>query len=172
MKFLLTSIGSTSWAITTRRAFLFSTNAVTWLMPYFTLMGFFPGASCLPSAFFSAFAVRRAFFSAFVSGRILCNNLNNCVAVRKSFTHEHFDTNMTLHMNSAKWHLVYPWTENHVLLAKAIHAHNLGKTLVFFYIAFFTQHIVMLFFENQINCNFGPEQWMPILVVANFYHTC
>ena len=83
MKFLLTSIGSTSWAMTTRRAFLFSTNAVTWLMPYFTLMGFFPGASCLPSAFFSALAVRRAFFSAFVSGRILCNNLNNCVAERK-----------------------------------------------------------------------------------------
>ena len=58
-------------------------------------------------------------------------------------------------MSSDTYGTLYPWTENHVLLAKAIHAHNLGKTLVFFYIAFFTQHIVMLFFENQINCNFG-----------------
>ena len=56
------SIGSTSWAMTTRRAFLFSTSQVIWLIPYFRLTGF---VLPVPS---EAYLVRRSFFSALLSG--------------------------------------------------------------------------------------------------------
>ena len=50
-------MGSTSWAMTTSWAFFCSTRLVTWLIPYFSTMGFFPGATSCPSLFFWAISV-------------------------------------------------------------------------------------------------------------------
>lgn len=53
---LHTSIGSTSWAITTNWAFFCSTNLVTVLVPALRVLGFFEGVSSFLATFASALA--------------------------------------------------------------------------------------------------------------------
>ncbi len=74
-------MGSTSWAMTTRDAFLASTRAVMWLMPYFTFTGLGPLSALSVAALASAALLRRAFFSAELSGRYLVSRRNSSVAV-------------------------------------------------------------------------------------------
>ncbi|GMC39807.1 unnamed protein product [Saccharomyces cerevisiae] len=76
------SIGSTSLAIKTNLAFLFSIKETTWFKPYLTAYGF-GEASCLdlPSAIAAASLVNLSFFSAAVSGLYLLNNLKVSAAV-------------------------------------------------------------------------------------------
>jgi len=80
------SIGSTSSAITTSWAFLASTKAVMWLIPYLTTTGFLPWSTLLPSAAELATAARRSFFSFLVSGLYLLRSLKTWVAVFLSKT--------------------------------------------------------------------------------------
>merc|ERR1740130_2579757 len=73
------SIGSTSWAITTSLAALFSTSVVTWLRPYFTTTGFLVFTSW-PAFFCWAISIRRAFFASRVSGMYFLQSLSTCAA--------------------------------------------------------------------------------------------
>ena len=77
---MLTSTGSTSWAMITNWAFLDSTSVVTVLVPARTTGGLFVGASGFPFARSSALAFSLSFFCCFVSGRYLSSRRNNCEA--------------------------------------------------------------------------------------------
>ena len=72
------SMGSTSWAMTTSFAFFASTSAVTWLIPNLTTVGFGPCSTLSPPAAFSASKAIRVFLAAVVSGRCasLCHEEN------------------------------------------------------------------------------------------------
>merc|ERR1719321_73387 len=73
------SIGSTSCAMTTSFAVLFSTNVVTWLRPYFRTTGFLLFTS--PPAFFcSAASIKRAFLASRVSGVYFLQSLSTWAA--------------------------------------------------------------------------------------------
>merc|ERR1719266_2752325 len=61
------SIGSTSWGITTSFAWLFSISVVTWLRPYLMTWGFLLFTSW-PSFFCCAVSINRFFFASRVSG--------------------------------------------------------------------------------------------------------
>lgn len=74
---ILTSIGSTSCAMTTSWAFFCSTNLVTEFAPARMIFPFLEGASSFPAAFDSAFAFKRFCLANFVSGRYFSNSLNN-----------------------------------------------------------------------------------------------
>lgn len=63
-KCTITSMGSTSWEMTTNLALPSSTRVVTWLRP--NLM--WTGLAVLPAPPFSAAVLRRSFFSCLVSG--------------------------------------------------------------------------------------------------------
>ncbi len=80
---LITSIGSTSWAMTTSWAFFCSTSVTTVLTPVRTTSGRLVGVSCLPAALSAALLTKRARRSFLVSGRYLSNSLNNCEAKNK-----------------------------------------------------------------------------------------
>lgn len=77
----LTSIGSTSWAMTTNWAFFCSINLVTVLVPAFNVFGRFFGWTSLPLALASAIFFKRCFLANEVSGRYFSSILNNCTAV-------------------------------------------------------------------------------------------
>lgn len=77
----LTSIGSTSWAMTTSWAFFCSTNLVTVLQPALKLACFFDGAWSFPATLASAFAFKRALFCNLVSGRYFSISLKSWTAV-------------------------------------------------------------------------------------------
>merc|ERR1719424_2637253 len=61
------SMGSTSWAMMTNLAALFSTKVVTWFNPYFNTTGFLVFTSC-PAFFCWAISMRRFFLASRVSG--------------------------------------------------------------------------------------------------------
>lgn len=77
----LTSIGSTSWAITTNWAFFCSTSLVTVFVPARMKFGFFFGWTSLPFALAAAIFFNRCFLANVDSGRYFSSNLNNCTAV-------------------------------------------------------------------------------------------
>merc|ERR1711939_1178450 len=79
----MTSMGSTSRAITTSLAFFSSMREVTWFMPIFTATGFL-AAALPPAATFSACSARRSFFSVLVSGLRLLRRRNTWDAWRWS----------------------------------------------------------------------------------------
>lgn len=68
-------MGSTSWAITTNLAALFSMRVVMWFNPNFKTVGFLPSTFLL-SALFLAYSVSLAFFSSLVSGEYFFKNFN------------------------------------------------------------------------------------------------
>merc|ERR1719198_2112044 len=74
------SIGSTSWAMTTSLAVLFSTRVVTWLRPYFKTTGFLPLLPSFPAFFCSANSIRRAFFASRVSGMYFLHSFKTWAA--------------------------------------------------------------------------------------------
>lgn len=73
----LTSMGSTSSAMTTNLARSDSMREVTWLTPEITERGRLMVSKDSPLALASASLVRRCFFSSLVSGRYLWSKLNN-----------------------------------------------------------------------------------------------
>merc|ERR1719198_647519 len=74
------SIGSTSWAMTTSLAVLFSTRVVTWLRPYFKTTGFLPLLPSFPAFFCSANSIKRAFLASRVSGMYFLHSFKTCAA--------------------------------------------------------------------------------------------
>ena len=77
----LTSMGSTSCAMTTSCAFFCSTSDVTWLMPYLTTGGgFLLNEEPSPSALFAASCFNLSFFCSLVSGLYLFNRRKSWVA--------------------------------------------------------------------------------------------
>mmetsp|Transcript_40007 Transcript_40007/g.52375 ORF Transcript_40007/g.52375 Transcript_40007/m.52375 type:complete len:207 (-) Transcript_40007:232-852(-) len=77
------SAGSTSEAMTTRPAFLFSMRYVTWFKPNLMWRGRLESSEA-PAALPSAESFRRSFFSAEVSGRYLSRSLNTGTASERS----------------------------------------------------------------------------------------
>mmetsp|Transcript_49245 Transcript_49245/g.139046 ORF Transcript_49245/g.139046 Transcript_49245/m.139046 type:complete len:264 (-) Transcript_49245:13-804(-) len=73
------SMGSTSWAITTSLASLSSTRVVTWFKPNLTTCGFLVFTSW-PSFFCCAVSISRFFFASLVSGTYLLSSLSTCAA--------------------------------------------------------------------------------------------
>mmetsp|Transcript_74199 Transcript_74199/g.164091 ORF Transcript_74199/g.164091 Transcript_74199/m.164091 type:complete len:271 (-) Transcript_74199:22-834(-) len=73
------SIGSTSCAMTTSLATLFSMRVVTWFKPYLMTWGFFVFTS-LPSFFCCAISKSRAFFASAVSGSYFFSSFSSVVA--------------------------------------------------------------------------------------------
>ena len=78
--FRLTSMGSTSLAMTTSWAFFFSTRVVTVLTPCLTTGALLVGASSFPSALAAALSLSLSFLACLVSGLYLSRSLNSWVA--------------------------------------------------------------------------------------------
>lgn len=81
---MTSSMDSTSCAVTTSWAFLFSTKVVTVLTPAQRIGGPLRGDIPLPGAFFSAWATILCIFSCFVSGMCLweLQQLSSCLVVQ------------------------------------------------------------------------------------------
>merc|ERR1719476_369738 len=73
------SMGSTSWAMTTSLAALFSMRVVTWFKPYLRTVGFLLCTSW-PSFFCCAVSISRFFFASRVSGLYFLSNFKRVVA--------------------------------------------------------------------------------------------
>merc|ERR1719321_2246257 len=73
------SMGSTSWAMTTSFACLLSIRVVTWFSPYLTTCGFFVFTSS-PAFFCCAISRSRCFFASFVSGWYFLQSFSTCAA--------------------------------------------------------------------------------------------
>mmetsp|Transcript_16059 Transcript_16059/g.41632 ORF Transcript_16059/g.41632 Transcript_16059/m.41632 type:complete len:232 (-) Transcript_16059:44-739(-) len=78
---MTTSMGSTSWAITTSCAFFSSISHVMWLIPYLTVMGLGPLLTSCLAATALASSARRLRFWRRVSGVYLSRRRNSSVAV-------------------------------------------------------------------------------------------
>merc|ERR1711977_30596 len=79
----ITSMGSTSCAMTTSLAFFSSMREVTWLIPIFTAMGLL-AAVLSPAATALAWSARRSFLAARVSGLMLLSRRKSWDAWRLS----------------------------------------------------------------------------------------
>merc|ERR1719424_2231041 len=73
------SMGSTSWAMMTNLATLFSTKVVTWFNPYFNTTGFLVFTS-EPAFFCWAISMRRFFLASRDSGMYFLHSLSTCAA--------------------------------------------------------------------------------------------
>merc|ERR1719424_1494212 len=73
------SMGSTSWAMMTSLADLFSTSVVTWLRPYFNTTGFLVLTSW-PAFFCWAISMRRFFLASRVSGMYFLHSFRTWAA--------------------------------------------------------------------------------------------